>query len=178
MGLFPTRVPRPCPSGAQPRRTLAVPPRLQNSVVADAARQNQTGRAHRVHPPVGDADGRGDAAAARIAPVAGADGEPCPRSGSSRRWPRPSKAAARCPRRWRRIPRCSARSTSTWSRRAKSGGILEVVLRRQAEFMEKALKIKGKIKAAMFYPMAVMVVAAGILTLAAGFHHSAVPGGL
>ncbi len=45
------------------------------------------------------------------------------------------------------------------------GGILEVVLRRQAEFMEKALKIKGKIKTAMFYPVTVMVVAAGILTL-------------
>ena len=45
------------------------------------------------------------------------------------------------------------------------GGVLEVVLRRQAEFMEKALKIKGKIKAAMFYPVAVMVVATGIITL-------------
>ena len=31
--------------------------------------------------------------------------------------------------------------------------------------MEKALKIKGKIKAAMFYPVAVLVVATGILTL-------------
>jgi type IV pilus assembly protein PilC len=47
----------------------------------------------------------------------------------------------------------------------ETGGILELVLRRQAEFMEKALKIKGKIKAAMFYPMAVLGVAAGILTL-------------
>ena len=45
------------------------------------------------------------------------------------------------------------------------GGILEVTLRRQAEFMEKALKIKGRIKTAMFYPVTVMVVAAGILTL-------------
>jgi type IV pilus assembly protein PilC len=45
------------------------------------------------------------------------------------------------------------------------GGILEVVLRRQAEFMEKALKIKGKIKAAILYPVAVLVTATGILTL-------------
>ena len=45
------------------------------------------------------------------------------------------------------------------------GGILEVVLRRQAEFMEKALKIKGKIKAAMFYPAAALVAATGILAL-------------
>jgi type IV pilus assembly protein PilC len=47
----------------------------------------------------------------------------------------------------------------------ETGGILELVLRRQAEFMEKALKIKGKVRAAMFYPMAVLGVAAGILTL-------------
>ncbi len=45
------------------------------------------------------------------------------------------------------------------------GGVLEVALRRQAEFMEKALKIKGKIKAAMFYPVAVLVVATGILAI-------------
>jgi type IV pilus assembly protein PilC len=50
-------------------------------------------------------------------------------------------------------------------RAGETGGILELVLRRQAEFMEKALKIKGKIKAAMFYPTAVLGVAAGILTL-------------
>ena len=47
----------------------------------------------------------------------------------------------------------------------EAGGILEVVLRRQAEFMEKALKIKGKIKAAIVYPAAVLVTATGILTL-------------
>jgi type IV pilus assembly protein PilC len=45
------------------------------------------------------------------------------------------------------------------------GGVLEVVLRRLAEFSEKSQKIKGKIKAALFYPVAVMVVAAGILIL-------------
>jgi type IV pilus assembly protein PilC len=45
------------------------------------------------------------------------------------------------------------------------GGVLEVVLKRLAEFSEKAAKIKGKVKAAMFYPVAVMVVAVGILIL-------------
>ena len=45
------------------------------------------------------------------------------------------------------------------------GGVLEVVLNRLAEFMEKAEKIKGKVIAAMFYPAAVMTVAAGILIL-------------
>jgi type IV pilus assembly protein PilC len=45
------------------------------------------------------------------------------------------------------------------------GGVLEVVLKRLAEFSEKAQKIKGKVKAAMFYPTAVLIVAMGILTL-------------
>ena len=39
------------------------------------------------------------------------------------------------------------------------GGVLEVVLDRLAQFMEKAMRIKGKVKAAMFYPIAVLVVA-------------------
>jgi type IV pilus assembly protein PilC len=43
------------------------------------------------------------------------------------------------------------------------GGVLEVVLRRLSEFMEKAQKIKGKVIAAMFYPCAVLVVATAIM---------------
>ena len=43
------------------------------------------------------------------------------------------------------------------------GGVLEVVLDRLAMFMEKAMKIKGKVKAAMFYPIAVLVVAVVIM---------------
>jgi type IV pilus assembly protein PilC len=43
------------------------------------------------------------------------------------------------------------------------GGVLEVVLTRLSEFMEKAQKIKGKVIAAMFYPIAVLVVAVVIL---------------
>jgi len=45
------------------------------------------------------------------------------------------------------------------------GGVLEVVLKRLAEFSEKAQKIKGKVKAAMFYPCAVLIVAVGIMVL-------------
>jgi type IV pilus assembly protein PilC len=45
------------------------------------------------------------------------------------------------------------------------GGVLEVVLKRLAEFSEKAQKIKGKVKAALFYPIAVMIVAIGIMIL-------------
>src|SRR5580704_6550390 len=45
------------------------------------------------------------------------------------------------------------------------GGVLEVVLNRLSEFMEKAQKIKGKVIAAMFYPCAVIVVASAILLI-------------
>jgi type IV pilus assembly protein PilC len=45
------------------------------------------------------------------------------------------------------------------------GGVLEVVLNRLAEFMEKAQKIKGKVVAAMFYPVAVLVVAVVIMAV-------------
>ena len=45
------------------------------------------------------------------------------------------------------------------------GGVLEVVLSRLAEFQEKAMKIKGKVVAAMFYPVAVMIVAVAILII-------------
>jgi type IV pilus assembly protein PilC len=45
------------------------------------------------------------------------------------------------------------------------GGALEVTLRRLAEFMEKARKIKGKVKSALYYPIAVLVVATAVVTL-------------
>jgi type IV pilus assembly protein PilC len=44
-------------------------------------------------------------------------------------------------------------------------GALDVTLRRLADFMEKAQKIKGKVKAAMYYPSAVLCVAMAILTV-------------
>ena len=43
------------------------------------------------------------------------------------------------------------------------GGVLELTLKRLADFMEKAQKIKGKVTAAMFYPCAVMGVAITIM---------------
>jgi type IV pilus assembly protein PilC len=45
------------------------------------------------------------------------------------------------------------------------GGVLDVALKRLAEFMEKAQKIKGKIIAALFYPAAVITVAIAILAI-------------
>ena len=45
------------------------------------------------------------------------------------------------------------------------GGVLEIVLGRLAMFMEKAQKIRGKVKAALFYPTAVMFVAGGVVAV-------------
>ncbi len=44
------------------------------------------------------------------------------------------------------------------------GGVLEIVLTRLAEFQEKSEKIKGKVIAAMVYPLVVLVIATLILT--------------
>ncbi|MCK5529422.1 MAG: type II secretion system F family protein [Kiritimatiellae bacterium] len=48
-------------------------------------------------------------------------------------------------------------------RAGEAGGVLDVVLARLSEFMEKAEKIKNKVKSAMVYPVVVLVAAFGIL---------------
>jgi type IV pilus assembly protein PilC len=45
----------------------------------------------------------------------------------------------------------------------ESGGVLDVILQRLAEFMEKAEKLKRRIKGAMIYPACVMSFAALIV---------------
>ncbi len=44
------------------------------------------------------------------------------------------------------------------------GGVLEVVLVRLAEFQEKAQRVRNKVKAAMIYPLVVLVIAVSIVT--------------
>ncbi len=48
-------------------------------------------------------------------------------------------------------------------RAGEAGGVLEVVLARLAEFMEKAQRIKNKVKGAMTYPIVVLVATVGIM---------------
>ena len=48
-------------------------------------------------------------------------------------------------------------------RAGEVGGVMDTVLSRLAEFMEKAQKIKSKVTGAMVYPIVVMVMAVGIL---------------
>lgn len=50
-------------------------------------------------------------------------------------------------------------------RAGEAGGVLDVVLSRLAGFMEKALKTKKKVKAAMVYPVVVIGVAVAIVAL-------------
>jgi type IV pilus assembly protein PilC len=50
-------------------------------------------------------------------------------------------------------------------RAGEAGGVLDVVLSRLAGFMEKALKTKKKVKAAMVYPIVVVGVAVAIVAL-------------
>lgn len=62
-------------------------------------------------------------------------------------------------------PRLFNRLYLNMVRAGELGGALEISLRRLAEFMEKAQKIRGKVKSAMFYPVAVLIVAVAVITL-------------
>jgi type IV pilus assembly protein PilC len=45
------------------------------------------------------------------------------------------------------------------------GGILDVILQRLAVYLEKAMKLKGQVKSAMVYPMAILGVAVTVVTV-------------
>lgn len=47
----------------------------------------------------------------------------------------------------------------------ESGGILDVILNRLSGYMEKAMKLKGKVKGAMTYPASVLVISVGVVSL-------------
>jgi type IV pilus assembly protein PilC len=64
-----------------------------------------------------------------------------------------------------RQPRVFNRLYVNMAKAGETGGVLETVLLRLAEFMEKAERIKRKVISAMFYPVAVLVVASAILLL-------------
>lgn len=46
----------------------------------------------------------------------------------------------------------------------EEGGVLEGVLKRVAEYIEKAVKLQGKIKSALVYPIAVLVISMVVIT--------------
>src|SRR5512140_730844 len=43
------------------------------------------------------------------------------------------------------------------------GGILDTILNRLAQYIEKAVKLRGQIKSAMFYPIGILVVAIAVI---------------
>src|SRR5204862_7443173 len=47
----------------------------------------------------------------------------------------------------------------------EAGGILDTILKRLATYIEKAVKLKGQVKSAMIYPVAVLVIAAGVVAV-------------
>ncbi len=46
----------------------------------------------------------------------------------------------------------------------EAGGILDTILKRLAEYIEKSVKLKGDVKSAMIYPVAVIVIAGVVVT--------------
>ncbi len=51
----------------------------------------------------------------------------------------------------------------------EAGGVLELVLNRLAEFLEKAQRLKSMVKSAMIYPSVVLTVAVGVVTFLVAF---------
>jgi len=47
----------------------------------------------------------------------------------------------------------------------EAGGILDTILKRLATYIEKAVKLKGQVKSAMVYPVAIVVIAAVVVTV-------------
>jgi type IV pilus assembly protein PilC len=47
----------------------------------------------------------------------------------------------------------------------ESGGILDVILQRLSGYMEKAMKLKSKVKGAMTYPISVLVISIGVVVV-------------
>jgi type IV pilus assembly protein PilC len=45
----------------------------------------------------------------------------------------------------------------------EAGGILDTILKRLATYIEKAVKLSGQVKSAMIYPIAVLVIAGGVV---------------
>ncbi len=61
-------------------------------------------------------------------------------------------------------PKAFTRLYSNMIRAGEAGGVLELILQRLAEFMEKSERLKSRVKGAMIYPCVVMGFAAIILT--------------
>ena len=64
-----------------------------------------------------------------------------------------------------RFPRAYDRLFVNMVAAGETGGVLDLILSRVADFMEKAQKLKGRVKSAMVYPLVVLTAAFSILLL-------------
>ncbi|MFB0552406.1 MAG: type II secretion system F family protein [Phycisphaerae bacterium] len=64
-----------------------------------------------------------------------------------------------------RFPRCFNRLFVNMVAAGETGGVLDLILSRVADFMEKAQKLKSRVKSAMVYPVVVLTAAFAILWL-------------
>ncbi len=64
-----------------------------------------------------------------------------------------------------RFPRCFDRLMVGMVAAGETGGVLDLILSRVADFMEKAQKLKARVKGAMIYPLVVLSAAFAILLL-------------
>jgi len=61
-------------------------------------------------------------------------------------------------------PKVFGRLYSSMVRAGEAGGVLDAVLTRQAEYMEKSREVRGKIVGAMVYPLVIICVAIAVVT--------------
>lgn len=64
-----------------------------------------------------------------------------------------------------RFPRCFDRLLVNMVAAGETGGVLDLILSRVADFMEKAQKLKSRVRGAMVYPIVVLVAAFAILLM-------------